>query len=203
MFSRDTNTHIRPNLTIDMARENRLQLCACRQLQAIQGRCTQECLAGNSRPQCAVRGIDDIVRAQQHVHGAAYRPGVGPIAAQLTQFGLHRFWAAQLTANEIALADETRDKRCQGFVIQVVGRIPLFQATFLEHANVVADREGFFLVVSHQNRAGATGLEDVAYFMAELAAQFAIKVGEGFVEQQQLRFRRQGTGQCDTLLLTS
>jgi hypothetical protein len=47
------------------------------------------------------------------------------------------------------------------------------------------------------------GLEDVAHLVAELAAQFAVEVGERFVEQQQLRFRRQGTGQGDALLLAA
>jgi hypothetical protein len=47
------------------------------------------------------------------------------------------------------------------------------------------------------------GLEDVANLMAELAAQFTIEVGERLVEQQQLRLRRQGAGQGDTLLLAA
>ncbi|MNP43636.1 hypothetical protein D3C76_1374660 [compost metagenome] len=39
--------------------------------------------------------------------------------------------------------------------------------------------------------------------MAELAAQFTVEVGEGFVQQQQLRFGRQCTRQGDPLLLAT
>lgn len=75
--------------------------------------------------------------------------------------------------------------------------------TFLEHADVVADGEGFFLVVGHQDRAGAACLEDLANLLAEAAAQFHVEVGEGFVEQQQQRFGRQRAGQGYPLLLAA
>ncbi len=88
-------------------------------------------------------------------------------------------------------------------MIEVVGRIPLLQATFLEHADVVTHGERFFLVMGHQDRTGASCLENVAHLMAELAPQFAIEVGERFVEQQQLRLRRQGAGEGHALLLTT
>ena len=68
---------------------------------------------------------------------------------------------------------------------------------------MVADCEGFFLVVGHQNRAGATGLEDVPHLMAQATTQFAIEVGKGFVQQQQLRFRCQCAGNGNALLLAT
>ncbi|MNJ71648.1 hypothetical protein D3C77_682170 [compost metagenome] len=49
---------------IDMAGEDRLQLAACYQLQAIQRRRAQEALAYDIRPQRAVWRMHDIVRAQ-------------------------------------------------------------------------------------------------------------------------------------------
>ena len=67
-------------------------------------------------------------------------------------------------------------------MIEIERRIPLLQATILEHADVIADGEGFFLIVSDQNGAGATRLENFSYLMAQASAQFAIEVGEGFVE---------------------
>ena len=88
-------------------------------------------------------------------------------------------------------------------MVQVVGRVPLLQSTFLEYPDLIADREGFLLVVGHQNRTGATALEDVTDFVAELAAQFTIEVGEGFIEQQQLRLRCQCAGQGYPLLLAA
>ncbi|KWV89441.1 hypothetical protein PFLmoz3_00863 [Pseudomonas fluorescens] len=101
------------------------------------------------------------------------------------------------------MADETGDVRRLRFVIEVVGRVPLLKAAFLEDPDVIADGEGLFLIMGYQDRAGAASLEDVAHFMAELAAQFAIEVGKGFIQQQQLRLRRQDPGESDALLLTT
>ena len=73
----------------------------------------------------------------------------------------------------------------------------------VEHAHMVTDGEGFFLVMGDQNGAGAAGLEDIANLMAEAAAQLAIQVGEGLIEQQQLRLRSQSPGQGHALLLAA
>ena len=121
----------------------------------------------------------------------------------LAEFGQHRFRGLQLAADEIALADEAGHERRQRLVIEVVGGVPLLQAALAEHADLVADGEGFFLVVGDQDGAGAARLEDVAHFAAQAAAQLHVQVGEGLVEQQQARLRRQGAGQRDTLLLAA
>ncbi len=127
--------------------------------------------------------------------------GLNGRALQRTQFGLHRTRADQPALNEISLTNETGDKRRQWIVIQVVRRIPLLQPTLIEHPHLITDRKGLILVVGHQNRTGAAGLEDVAHFMAQASTQFAVEVGEGLVQQQQLRLRRQRAGQRHTLLL--
>ena len=88
-------------------------------------------------------------------------------------------------------------------MVEVVGRVPLLQAAFLEDADLIAHRERFFLIMGDQDRTGAACLEYVAHLMAKLAAQLTVEVGEGFIQQQQLRLRRQGAGEGDTLLLTT
>ena len=88
-------------------------------------------------------------------------------------------------------------------MVEVERGIPLFQATLVEHADMVADGEGFFLVVGNQNGAGAAQLEDFADLLAEAPAQLAIQVGEGLVEQQQLWFGSQRASQRHALLLTA
>jgi hypothetical protein len=47
------------------------------------------------------------------------------------------------------------------------------------------------------------GLEDLAHFQRQALAQVDVEVGEGFVEQDQLRTRRQGAGERDALLLAT
>ncbi|MNP39523.1 hypothetical protein D3C76_1331030 [compost metagenome] len=68
---------------------------------------------------------------------------------------------------------------------------------------MVADGEGFFLVMGDEDGAGAAALENVAHFVAEPAAQLHVEVGKGLVEQQQLRFGCQGARQGDALLLAT
>jgi hypothetical protein len=55
----------------------------------------------------------------------------------------------------------------------------------------------------HQQGGDALVLEDVAHLDGELLAQGHIEIGEGLVEQQQARLRRQGARQGDALLLAA
>ncbi|MNY78532.1 hypothetical protein D3C86_2188170 [compost metagenome] len=68
---------------------------------------------------------------------------------------------------------------------------------------MVADREGFFLVMGNQNRAGTTAFEDVTDFVAQASAQFDVQVGKRLVQQQQLRLWGQRPGQGHALLLAA
>ena len=111
--------------------------------------------------------------------------------------------AEHLAADEVALADEAGDEGGQRLVVEVERRIPLLQVAVLEHADLVADGEGFLLVVGDQDGAGAARLEDLAHLVAEAAAQLDVEVGEGLVEQQQARLRRQCAGQGHALLLAA
>ncbi len=176
MIRRYPNADVITLQVVGMAGEDRFKLAASRQLQAVQGRSTLKGPARDACFQVTVGRINDIVRAQQDIHGTAADPRVRPVAAQSAEFGAHRLRIDHLPANEIALTDEAGDKGRARLVIQVVRRVPLFQATFLEHANVIADGEGFFLVVGHQNGAGATRLEDISYLMAQPTAQLAVQV---------------------------
>ncbi|MNF19361.1 hypothetical protein D3C80_2240940 [compost metagenome] len=49
---------------VDMAWENRLELATGSQLQAVQGRRTEEAFADDARAQFAVWRMDNVVRAQ-------------------------------------------------------------------------------------------------------------------------------------------
>ena len=120
---------------------------------------------------------------------------------QFAELGTHRFRTGQLATNEIALANEAGYEWGQWFVVEVIRRVPLLQATFLEDADMIAYGERFFLVVSYQNCAGTTAFKNIAYFMAETAAQLHIEVGEWLVEQQQLWLGCQRTGKGNSLLL--
>ncbi|MNJ76311.1 hypothetical protein D3C77_735660 [compost metagenome] len=59
----DTDADILPGLVVGMAGEDRLQLTAGGQLQAIEGGGTKEGLADDRGAQVAVRCVDNVVRA--------------------------------------------------------------------------------------------------------------------------------------------
>ncbi|MNC34859.1 hypothetical protein D3C75_833160 [compost metagenome] len=116
---------------------------------------------------------------------------------------MHGVGAEHLAADEVALADEAGDEGGQRLVVEVERRVPLLEATIVEHADLVADGEGFLLVVGDQDGAGAARFEYLADLLAEAAAQFDVEVGERLIEQQQARFGGQCAGQGDALLLAA
>jgi hypothetical protein len=52
-------------------------------------------------------------------------------------------------------------------------------------------------------RIAVLALENIAHLVREAFAQVDVEIGEGFVEQDQLRLRRQRAGQRDALLLAA
>lgn len=67
----------------------------------------------------------------------------------------------------------------QRFVIEVERRVPLLEAAVLEHADLIADGEGFLLIMGHQNRAGAARLENLPDLQAQPAARFDVRLENG------------------------
>ena len=59
------------------------------------------------------------------------------------------------------------------------------------------------LIVRNEYGGDACMLENTAYLKRQALAQVDIQIGEGLVEQDQLRARGEGTGYRDTLLLSA
>ena len=68
-------------------------------------------------------------------------------------------------------------------------------------ADRIGHREGFVLVVRDEERRHALGLEDRAHLEREALAEIHVEVGEGLVQQQELRTRGEGTRERHALLL--
>ena len=79
----------------------------------------------------------------------------------------------------------------------------MLQAPLIEHADAVAYGESLVLVVRDQQRGRAVAAQDVAQFLRQTVAQAGIEVGEGLVQQQQLRTWCQGARQRHPLLLAT
>jgi len=109
--------------------------------------------------------------------------------------------AVDVRRREHAMADEARHEARGRAVVQRVGVVPLLEPAALHHADDVAQREGFQLVMSDEQRRRAGVLQDRAHLVGEALAQVDVEVGEGLVEQQQLRRRGQRPRQGDALLL--
>ena len=76
------------------------------------------------------------------------------------------FGVQHLCRQEHALADEVGDEAVRRAVVEVVGRVPLLDAAFVQDPDLVGHREGLVLVVRDQHRGGAGGLDDVAQLRA-------------------------------------
>ena len=101
------------------------------------------------------------------------------------------------------MADEVRHEPGRGPVIEGVGVVPLVQLPFVHHADGIADRKGFELVMGHEQRRGLRRLQDGAHFVRQALAQVHVEVGKRLVQQQQARLGRQRSGQRHALLLAT
>ncbi len=128
---------------------------------------------------------------------------VSTVAVNDSQLGLYRVAGEQLPTNEVTLTDEAGNKGRRRFVVEVVRGVPLLQLAVFQHADVIAHGKGLGLIMGHQHGTDTAGLENVAHFSRESAAQFTIEIGEGFIQQQQTRVGSHGPSQRNALLLTA
>jgi len=72
-------------------------------------------------------------------------------------------------------------------MIEVISLVPLHDDAVLHHTDLVGNGKRFMLVMCHQYRSGADFFQDVAHFTGEALTQIHIKVGERFIQQQEIR----------------
>ena len=86
---------------------------------------------------------------------------------------------------------------------QFLRRADLHQPSGAHQADAVGHREGVVGIVGDDQARGARAAQQVLRLRAHGAAQHLIEIGEGFVERQQRRPRRQSAGERDALLLAA
>ena len=101
------------------------------------------------------------------------------------------------------VADEPRDKRVGGPIIELIGRSKLLQFAHRKHCDAVGHRQGLSLVVGHQDAGHAQALLQAPDLSAGLQPDLRVQVGERLVQQQHLRFLDQRTRQRRPLLLAA
>ena len=70
-------------------------------------------------------------------------------------------------------------------MIDVLGRSDLLEPAVVQHADLVGDGEGLFLIMSHEHRRGTGGAQDLLHFVAHLGAKVRVEVGERLIEKEQ------------------
>ena len=73
----------------------------------------------------------------------------------------------------------------------------------MHHADAVGDREGLLLVMRHEDRGRAAGLQDLPHLGAKTRAELDVEARERFVHQQEGGARREGARERDALLLAA
>ncbi len=144
-----------------------------------------------------------VVGAQEQGDGHAGLQLAPRAMLELAQHRVDAVAVARQPVDERPLAHEVRHEPGRGPVIEVVGRVPLLDPPLAHDAHGVGHGEGLVLVVGHEERGRALGLEDPAHLEREALAQVAVQVGERLVEQQHPGARGDGAGEGHALLLAA
>ncbi len=86
-------------------------------------------------------------------------------------------------------------------MVEVVGRIPLQQASLVDDADLIGERERLVLIVRHEQSRHLALRENFAHVLTDALAKIRIEARERLVEQYGLGLRRKRAGERDALLL--
>src|SRR5438309_210445 len=81
-------------------------------------------------------------------------------------------------------ADEARDERRGGRVVDGLGGIELLQPAPVQHADAIGDGERLLLIVGHEDRRGGGVAQDAPDLLPHLRAQVRVQIRERLVEQE-------------------
>jgi len=125
-----------------------------------------------------------------------WHPPGGDIAHRRRHLAVH-----DATLDLVHLAEEGDHEGVGGSTVEVQRRSRLHDSPLTHQHDAIRHEHGFLGVVGHQQHAGAHFLQHVQRIVADAVTQARIETGKRFVEQHQLRCRRQRPGQRDALLL--
>src|SRR5258705_96195 len=130
------------------------------------------------------------------------RDGPGPAFALFADFqvfgpdaeGSDAGVAGRLSGHEVHLggADEASDEQVCGPLVQFERRAVLFDASRVEHNDLVGHGHGLDLIVGDVDGGGPELLLQLGDFQAHLDAERGVEVRQGLVEQKCLRLAHKG-----------
>ena len=159
---------------------------------------------GDGSAQVSVIGGDDvdILGADNDVDGLVF------LKAEVDAFELaaEEFDQSVLKHNaveDVAFADEVRDKCVFRLVIDILGRADLLDAALIHDDDSVGHGKRLLLIVGHIYKSDAHRLLDTLELVLHILAKTQVKSAERLVKQQHLRTVNQCASYGDTLLLTA
>lgn len=111
--------------------------------------------------------------------------------------------AGNFAGQRVESAHKLRDEAGRGAVVNLERGADLIRDALVHDHDPVGHREGFFLVMGYENRGDPEALLDFANFVAQGDTDFRIERRKWFIEQQNLRARREGAGKSHALLLAA
>ena len=135
-------------------------------------------------------------------HGEHHGARGGRLERHFAQEGV-RHRAAGVAGDQVGAAQEAGDEGGARSGVDAFGRAVLLDASVAHHDQPVGEGHRFLLVVRDQEGRGPDALEDLAHLEPGALPQGGVQAGEGFVQQDQLRARRECSGQGHALLLAA
>ena len=103
----------------------------------------------------------------------------------------------------VGVPHEQTDPRRSRLAIEHRRAVVLHDALVFHHHHFLADHEGFFLVVSHEDRSGAESVEQLVHFRTHFYPQGGVQRGERLVKQDDFGARHKRASQSHPLLLSA
>jgi hypothetical protein len=103
----------------------------------------------------------------------------------------------------VDLAEELGHEAAGGAFVELLGGAVLLDTATVEDDDLVRDLEGFLLVVGDEEGGDVDLVVEAAEPGAELVADTRVEGAEGLIEEEDLRFRREGAGEGDALALAA
>ena len=124
-----------------------------------------------------------------------YRPVAG-LVEQLEVVG-----PDERSAHDVGIADEAHDELGGRCVVQLLRSTDLLECAVVDHRDRVRDLHRLLLVVGDEDRRHVHDVVELPQPLAQLGADARVEGAERLVEQQHLRFGREGARQAHALAL--
>ena len=151
------------------------------------------------------RGLAFFVHLDRDVFGTDedLRRSIGPVGGIHDAEAAFRLAIMNVAVQEIAVTKKSGDHPISRIFVQLAGCSALQQASLRHHQECLRRTERFRAIVRDHDGCGSDPAKEFDHFIANSASEGRVEIGEGFIEQQEIRSRGKGTGNSDTLLLAA